>query len=47
MIFVVILGVAIAITAILFAFQNSDIVTISLGVWQFKESLAIILLNPI
>lgn len=44
MIFVVILGVVIAIAAILFAFQNSAIVTISLGVWQFKESLAIILL---
>lgn len=44
MIFIVVLGLAIAITAILFAFQNSDIVTISLGVWQFKQSLAIILL---
>ena len=33
-----------ALGAILFAFQNSAIVTISLGVWQFQQSLAIVLL---
>ncbi len=44
MLFLVILGVVIAIVAILFAFQNSAIVTINFGIWQFKESLAIILL---
>lgn len=41
---IVIFGVAVAITAILFAFQNADIVTITLGTLQFKESLAIVLL---
>ncbi len=44
MILVVILGVIIAIFAILFAFQNPTTVAISLGTWQFEESLAIVLL---
>ena len=41
---VVILGVIIAILAILFAFQNATIIAISLGAWKFEESLAIVLL---
>ena len=44
MILVVILGVIIAIFAILFAFQNATTIAISLGTWQFEESLAIVLL---
>ena len=44
MLFFVIFGLVIAIAAILFAFQNSAIVAINFGIWQFKESLAIVLL---
>ena len=44
MIFIVILGVVIAIVAILFAFQNSAVVILTLGIWQFEQSLAIVLL---
>ena len=44
MIFLVILGLIIAIIAILFAFQNSALIVISFGAWQFEESLAIVLL---
>ena len=44
MIFMVILGVIIAIFAILFAFQNATVIAISLGAWKFEESLAIVLL---
>ncbi len=40
----IISGLIVAIVAILFAFQNSTVVVISLGVWQFQQSLAIILL---
>ncbi len=44
MVFLVIIGLIMAVVAVLFAFQNAAVVTISFGVWQFKESLAIILL---
>ncbi len=44
MVFLVIIGLIMAVVAVLFAFQNATMVTISFGVWQFKESLAIILL---
>lgn len=44
MIVIVILGVMIAIFAIIFSFQNATTVVISLGAWQFEESLAIVLL---
>lgn len=44
MIVVVILGVVIAIVAILFAFQNATVVTISLGTLTLQQSLAIVLL---
>ncbi|MEM8722460.1 MAG: LapA family protein [Cyanobacteria bacterium P01_G01_bin.39] len=44
MIFFVIAGLVIALGAILFAFQNSTLVSISFGVWQFEQSLAIVLL---
>lgn len=44
MVFFVIVGLVMAVLAILFAFQNSTVVAISFGVWQFKQSLAIVLL---
>lgn len=44
MIFLVIIGLAMAILAILFAFQNAETVAISFGVWQFEQSLAVILI---
>ncbi len=44
MIFLVILGVAIATIAIAFAFQNTTIVALSFGPWKVQESLAIVLL---
>ena len=44
MLFFVIFGLIIAIAAILFAFQNSAIVAIKFGIWEFQESLAIVLL---
>ena len=44
MIFLVIIGLVMAVLAVLFAFQNADIVTISFGVWEFKQSLAIVLI---
>ena len=44
MLVLVILAIVIAIAAVTFALQNSTIVAISFGVWQFQESLAIILL---
>ena len=44
MVFLVIIGLMMAVLAVLFAFQNADIVTISFGVWEFKQSLAIVLI---
>ena len=44
MVFLVIIGLVMAVLAVLFAFQNADVVAISFGVWQFKQSLAIILI---
>lgn len=44
MVFLVIVGLAMAILAILFAFQNAAIVTISFGIWELEQSLAIVLL---
>lgn len=44
MIFLVIVGLIMAILAILFAFQNAEVVAISFGTWQFEQSLAIILI---
>ena len=38
------LGIAFAAIAILFALQNSAVVTVTLGLWQFESSLAITLL---
>ncbi|MGQ4648359.1 lipopolysaccharide assembly protein LapA domain-containing protein [Lyngbya aestuarii] len=42
--FLVILGVVIAVTAILFALQNSVITTIVFGIWRVEGSLALVLL---
>jgi putative membrane protein len=39
-----ILGIAFAAIAIMFALQNSAVVTVTLGLWQFESSLAITLL---
>ena len=44
MIFLVIIGLIMAVLAVLFAFQNADVVAISFGVWQLEQSLAIILI---
>lgn len=44
MVFLVIIGLIMAILAILFAFQNSTVVAISFGVWEIQQSLAIILI---
>ena len=44
MVFLVIIGLIMAILAILFAFQNATVVSISFGVWELEQSLAIILI---
>ncbi|MGD1919914.1 MAG: lipopolysaccharide assembly LapA domain-containing protein [Pleurocapsa sp.] len=44
MVFLVIIGLIMAILAILFAFQNAAVVAISFGIWKFEQSLAIILI---
>ena len=44
MAFFLIFALAIAFLAILFALQNNSLVTINLFVWQYQESLAIVLL---
>lgn len=44
MIFLVIVGLVMAILAVLFAFQNADIVAISFGVWELEQSLAVVLI---
>ncbi len=44
MVFLVIIGLVMAVLAILFAFQNATVVAISFGVWKFEQSLAIVLI---
>lgn len=44
MVFLVIIGLGMAILAILFAFQNAAVVVISFGIWKFEQSLAVILI---
>jgi len=39
-----VLGLIIAISAIIFALQNPAIVTVSFMAWQFEQSLALVLL---
>ena len=39
-----ILGILFAVVAVMFALQNSAVVTVTLGLWQFESSLAITLL---
>ena len=39
-----ILGILFAVVAVIFALQNSAVVTVTLGLWQFESSLAITLL---
>lgn len=44
MVLLAIAGLLMAILAVLFAFQNAAVVTINLGVWQWEQSLAIVLI---
>ncbi|MEL6787388.1 MAG: lipopolysaccharide assembly protein LapA domain-containing protein [Cyanobacteria bacterium J06607_15] len=44
MVFLVIMGLVMAIAAVLFALQNAAMVTINFGIWQLEQSLAIVLL---
>lgn len=39
-----ILGIALAITAVAFALQNNMTVTVTMGIWSFDSSLAMVLL---
>jgi putative membrane protein len=39
-----IVGILFAVIAVMFALQNSAVVTVTLGLWQFESSLAITLL---
>jgi putative membrane protein len=39
-----IFGILFAVVAVMFALQNSAVVTVTLGLWQFESSLAITLL---
>ena len=47
MILLVVVGLIMAILAVLFAFQNAAVVTINFGVWQVEQSLAIILISTL
>lgn len=47
MILLVIVGLVMAILAILFAFQNAAVVTINFGIWELEQSLAIILIGTL
>lgn len=44
MVLLAIIGLIMAILAVLFAFQNAAVVTINLGIWQLEQSLAVILI---
>lgn len=47
MVLLVIVGLIMAILAVLFAFQNAAVVTINFGVWQLEQSLAIVLISTL
>ena len=47
MILLVVVGLIMAILAVLFAFQNAAVVTINFGVWQLEQSLTIILISTL
>ena len=47
MILLVVVGLIMAILAVLFAFQNAAVVTINFGVWQLEQSLAIVLISTL
>ena len=47
MILLVVVGLIMAILAVLFAFQNATVVTINFGVWQLEQSLAIVLISTL
>lgn len=44
MILLVIVGLVMAIGAVLFALQNAAVVTINFGIWQLEQSLAVVLI---
>jgi len=44
MVLLVIIGLIMAIAAVLFALQNTVIITINFGLWQLEQSLAIVLM---
>ena len=44
MVLLVVIGLVMAIVAVLFALQNAAAVTVNFGVWQLEQSLAIVLL---
>ena len=44
MVLLVIVGLVMAIGAVLFALQNAAVVTINFGVWQLEQSLAVVLI---
>ena len=47
MILLVVVGLIMAILAVLFAFQNAAVVTINFGAWQLEQSLAIVLISTL
>ena len=47
MILLVVVGLVMAILAVLFAFQNAAVVTINFGVWQLEQSLAVVLISTL
>ena len=47
MILLVVVGLIMAILAVLFAFQNAAVVTINFGIWQLEQSLAIVLITTL
>lgn len=47
MVLLVIIGLIMAIVAVLFALQNAAIVTINLGIWELEQSLAVIIIGTL
>ncbi|MEM7757989.1 MAG: LapA family protein [Cyanobacteria bacterium P01_A01_bin.40] len=47
MVLMVIVGLVMAILAVLFALQNAAMVTINFGVWELEQSLAIVLITTL
>ena len=47
MILLIIVGLVMAMVAVLFALQNAAVVTINFGVWQLEQSLAVVLITTL